>query len=168
MLSSREPRLLVVKFGGTSVGNTEAISKAVEMIRIGTRTPVILPYRITDDLVAMLRKYHPVWVNTHFNHPDEFLAKDDDGNYLIDPDGPDGPAEPFTVDQPNFNFKSLKINVVLRWEYRPGSTLFVVWTQNRADHTYAGDFDLGRDVSLLFRAAGDNIFLFKFNYRFTL
>jgi len=43
----------------------------VEIIRIGTRTPVVMPQRITDELVAMLRKYHPLWVNTHFNHPNE-------------------------------------------------------------------------------------------------
>jgi len=43
----------------------------VEVIRIGTRTPVVLPYRITDGLVAMLKKHHPLWINTHFNHPRE-------------------------------------------------------------------------------------------------
>lgn len=43
----------------------------VEVIRIGTRTPVVLPYRITDDLLTMLKKHHPLWVNTHFNHPRE-------------------------------------------------------------------------------------------------
>ncbi len=43
----------------------------VEIIRIGTRTPVVLPQRITPKLVQMLGKYHPVWVNTHFNHPKE-------------------------------------------------------------------------------------------------
>ena len=43
----------------------------VEIIRIGTRTPVVMPMRITDDLVNMLKKYHPVYVNTHFNHYDE-------------------------------------------------------------------------------------------------
>jgi lysine 2,3-aminomutase len=43
----------------------------VEVIRIGTRTPVVLPYRITDNLVTMLKKHHPLWVNTHFNHPRE-------------------------------------------------------------------------------------------------
>ena len=43
----------------------------VEIIRIGTRTPVVLPYRITDDLVDILSKHHPVWINTHFNHPRE-------------------------------------------------------------------------------------------------
>ncbi len=40
----------------------------VEIIRIGTRTPVVMPMRITDDLVNMLKKYHPLYVNTHFNH----------------------------------------------------------------------------------------------------
>ncbi len=43
----------------------------VEIIRIGTRTPVVCPQRITDDLVNMLKKYHPIWVNTHFNHSKE-------------------------------------------------------------------------------------------------
>ena len=41
----------------------------VEVIRIGTRMPVVLPYRITDGLVAVLKKHHPLWINTHFNHP---------------------------------------------------------------------------------------------------
>jgi lysine 2,3-aminomutase len=43
----------------------------VEIIRIGTRTPVVLPYRITDDLINMLKKHQPLWINTHFNHPRE-------------------------------------------------------------------------------------------------
>ena len=47
----------------------------VEIIRIGTRTPVVMPMRITDDLVKMLSKYHPIFVNTHFNHPKEITAE---------------------------------------------------------------------------------------------
>ena len=43
----------------------------VEVIRIGTRTPAVLPFRITDNLVSILKKYHPLWINTHFNHPRE-------------------------------------------------------------------------------------------------
>jgi lysine 2,3-aminomutase len=43
----------------------------VEIIRIGSRVPVVCPQRITDDLVNMLKKYHPIWLNTHFNHPNE-------------------------------------------------------------------------------------------------
>ena len=43
----------------------------VEIVRLGSRTPVVCPQRITDNLVNMLKKYHPVWLNTHFNHPQE-------------------------------------------------------------------------------------------------
>ena len=46
----------------------------VEIIRIGTRMPVVLPYRITDRLVAILKKHQPLWINTHFNHPREITA----------------------------------------------------------------------------------------------
>lgn len=47
----------------------------VEIIRIGTRTPVVCPQRITDDLVNMLKKYHPIWLNTHFNHSNEITLE---------------------------------------------------------------------------------------------
>lgn len=43
----------------------------VEIVRLGSRTPVVCPQRITDDLVNMIKKYHPIWLNTHFNHPKE-------------------------------------------------------------------------------------------------
>jgi len=47
----------------------------VEIIRLGTRTPVTVPQRITDDLVAMLKKYHPIFLNSHFNHPQEITPE---------------------------------------------------------------------------------------------
>lgn len=47
----------------------------VEIIRIGSRVPVVMPQRITDNLVNMLKKYHPVWLNTHFNHPNEITPE---------------------------------------------------------------------------------------------
>ncbi|WP_029451708.1 lysine 2,3-aminomutase [Clostridium algidicarnis] len=47
----------------------------VEIIRIGSRIPVVLPQRITDDLVNMLKKYHPIWLNTHFNHSNEITKE---------------------------------------------------------------------------------------------
>lgn len=62
----------------------------VEIIRIGTRMPVVLPYRITDKLIAILKKYQPLWINTHFNHPNEIttsakeaLAKLADGGFPL-------------------------------------------------------------------------------------
>lgn len=47
----------------------------VEIIRLGSRVPVVMPQRITDDLVNMLKKYHPIWINTHFNHPNEITEE---------------------------------------------------------------------------------------------
>lgn len=64
--------------------------KHIEVIRIGTRMPVVLPYRITDDLVNILKKHQPLWINTHFNHPNEItssakeaLAKLADGGFPL-------------------------------------------------------------------------------------
>ena len=47
----------------------------VEIIRLGTRLPVTLPFRVTDRLCQMLSKYHPIWLNTHFNHPKELTVQ---------------------------------------------------------------------------------------------
>jgi lysine 2,3-aminomutase len=49
--------------------------ESVQIIRIGTRIPVVLPMRITDELIKVLRKHHPLWINTHFNHPSELTAE---------------------------------------------------------------------------------------------
>jgi Domain of unknown function (DUF5916) len=84
--------------------------------------------------------------------------------YTIDPDGPAAPAAPFTIGNPDFNLRSLRGNAVFRWEYRPGSTVFVVWTQQRTDQSVLGNFDLTRDREALFAAHPDNIFLVKVAY----
>jgi len=47
----------------------------VEIVRLGSRTPVVCPQRITPELCEMLKKYHPIWLNTHFNHPNEFTPE---------------------------------------------------------------------------------------------
>jgi len=90
------------------------------------------------------------------------------GVYTVDPDGAAGPAAPFTFGNPDFNYKSLRGTVVLRWEYRPGSLLYFVWTQNRADFSNPGDLRIGRDLGDLFSAPGDNIFLLKVSYRWNI
>ena len=83
--------------------------------------------------------------------------------YRIDPDGP-GPAAEFTVDNPDFNVRSLRGTAVVRWEYRPGSTLFFVWTQERSGSDSFGDFDFQRDRSALFRDRPINVFQVKASY----
>ncbi|MCJ7612742.1 MAG: DUF5916 domain-containing protein, partial [Candidatus Aminicenantes bacterium] len=90
-----------------------------------------------------------------------------DGLYTVDPDG-EGPAPAFAFGNPDFNMKSLRGTVVLRWEYLPGSLLYLVWTQNRADYAHPGDFQLRRDLGDLLTAPGDNIFLLKVSYRWSL
>jgi len=81
----------------------------------------------------------------------------------IEPDG-SGPAEPFDFDNPDFDFKSLRGNAVLRWEYSPGSTLYLVWTQRRADSEYHGDFQFNRSFRKLWTTEADNIFMIKMTY----
>lgn len=71
----------------------------------------------------------------------------------------------YTVDHPDFNFKEFKSNLVLRWEYRPGSVLFLVWSQDRSGSDPFGDFSFRRDVSDLYDITPRNVFLIKFSYR---
>jgi hypothetical protein len=66
--------------------------------------------------------------------------------------------------QPDFNWKSFNSNVVLRWEYRPGSTLFLVWTQSREAYNSLGDFRFRRDWNNMFDTIPGNTFLIKLNY----
>jgi hypothetical protein len=95
---------------------------------------------------------------------------------MLDPDGP-GPAPAFEVSNPDwgfgghpdFNFKSLRGNAVIRWEYRPGSTFFLVWTQDRNELAqHFGDFAVGRSFDRLVTVQPDNIFLAKVSYYFNL
>jgi hypothetical protein len=87
-----------------------------------------------------------------------------DGVVTVDPDGAAGPAAPISFNQPDFTFRSLRGNAVLRWEYKPGSTLFVVWTQSRANQQPLGDLAFGRDIGRLFDASPENVFLVKASY----
>jgi hypothetical protein len=73
----------------------------------------------------------------------------------------------FTPPGNDFNFKSLRGNAVLRWEYLPGSTLYLVWTQSRQDVENTGEFRFGPSLSRLTRSRPDNIFMVKFTYWWT-
>jgi hypothetical protein len=84
-------------------------------------------------------------------------------SYHVDPDG-SGPAAAFDLTNPDFNVRSLRGTAVLRWEYRPGSTIFFVWTQERSGSDAFGDFDIHRDGSALFRDRPVNIFQIKASY----
>jgi Domain of unknown function (DUF5916) len=83
--------------------------------------------------------------------------------YTVDPDGT-GPAPPFTFADPDFTFRSLIGNAVVRWEYRPGSTVFFVWTQSRTGFDPNGNFDFGAQKTAIFRDRPTNVFQVKVNY----
>jgi hypothetical protein len=83
--------------------------------------------------------------------------------YTVDPDG-SGPARAFSIGNPDFRERSLRVNAVLRWEYRPGSTIFLVWSQTRSN----GFTDVGDGVShdfgqAVFRDRPTNVLLVKVN-----
>jgi len=87
----------------------------------------------------------------------------DPATFIADPDG-DGPAAPIEVGNPDFNFKSLRGTAVLRWEFRPGSTLYLVWTQTRDQSDENGQFRFGPSFGRLLDARADNIFMLKLTY----
>ncbi len=71
----------------------------------------------------------------------------------------------YTFANPNFRFKEFLSNIVVRWEFRPGSSLYFVWSQNRDDVEQNGSIDFIDDIGGLFKNKGNDIFLVKFSYR---
>ncbi|MCD4785619.1 MAG: lysine 2,3-aminomutase [Candidatus Eremiobacteraeota bacterium] len=74
LISGGDPLLLETEVLEKIIRNIRSIPH-VEVVRIGTRVPVVLPFRIDYKLVEMLKKYHPIWINTHFNHPKELTPE---------------------------------------------------------------------------------------------
>jgi hypothetical protein len=86
--------------------------------------------------------------------------------YVVEPTS-DGSGRPFVLDNPDFNIKSLRINAVFRWEFRPGSTAYLVWTQQREDEQGPGRLAFGPDVTSMFSAPSDNVVMVKVSYWFS-
>ena len=83
--------------------------------------------------------------------------------YTADPDGV-GLAPAFTFGDPDYNVKSLRVNAVFRWEMRPGSNFYAVWTRQQQDFSNPGQFAPGRDFRAMFGAPGDDVILLKVAY----
>jgi len=98
---------------------------------------------------------------------------DETARYTVDPDG-SGPAASFSFGDPNFNVRSLLGSAVLRWEWRPGSTLYAVWQQDRSGRISGlsplgsphpmGEFRLSDDLQELFRIRSENVLMLKVSY----
>jgi lysine 2,3-aminomutase len=74
LLSGGDPMVLAPKLLDMILGRLRAIPH-VEIIRLGSRVPVFLPMRVTDDFCEMVSKYHPLWINIHVNHPKEITPE---------------------------------------------------------------------------------------------
>ena len=95
-----------------------------------------------------------------FSESDGTLTRTADGGYEAFP----APGSAIAFEDPDFHERALLGNAVVRWEYRPGSALFFVWQQRRNDEGPRGDFEMGRDVSGIFRTAPENVFAVKATY----
>lgn len=139
-----------------------------------------LNYTFTPDLT--LEMYlQPLVSNGVYGTPKEFLTPSayrfgtygvdvgtmtkDGTRYTVDPDGA-GPLASFGVSDRSFTTRSLRGNTVLRWEYRPGSTMYVVWQQERLNPARLDDFRVGNALGSLLDADGKNVFVVKWSYRF--
>jgi hypothetical protein len=85
--------------------------------------------------------------------------------YTVDPDG-SGPLKSFSVNDRTFTTRSVRGNAVLRWEYRPGSTFYLVWQQDRLNPALLDDFRVDRAVTSLFDAPANNVLVLKWSYWF--
>ncbi len=90
------------------------------------------------------------------------ICRDADGDQHVDLNT-DGTPD-FRFGDRDFNARSLIGNAVLRWEYRPGSTVFFVWQRQQDARASIGDFDFGRDLSALWGLPANNRFIVKVNY----
>ena len=93
-----------------------------------------------------------------YNEPTNSYAVDENGDGQVD----------YRFGNPDFNVRDFNSNLVARWEFNPGSVLFVVWSQARSDYSPVGTFDAGDDLDALFETPGDNVFLVKVSKWFSL
>jgi hypothetical protein len=78
-----------------------------------------------------------------------------------------GGAPAYSFADPDFSFRQFRSNLVVRWEWKPGSSLYVVWSQGRTDEAPAWQPSFGANWDELWRAPADNIFLVKLSYWFS-
>ena len=97
------------------------------------------------------------------DHPGE----DDDYEYYRIDENIDG-NEDYRFDKPDFNIQEFLSNLVIRWEYNPGSSVYLVWSQTRSNSNTSGMMDYSNDMEDLFSEKPHNVFLIKFSYRFGL
>lgn len=116
--------------------------------------------RITDPGAGRFRE------RFHSYTPEEFRYDQSSNSFNID-ESADNIVD-YTFANPDFNFRQFMSNLVVRWEYLPGSVLYLVWSQGRTSSASNGVFRYGNDIKDLFGITPHNVFLVKFSYWFSL
>jgi hypothetical protein len=98
--------------------------------------------------------------------PDQISLNEEEDVYYID-ENLDGLSD-YSFENPDFKVSEFRSNLVVRWEYIPGSTLYFVWSQGRMNDTPNGQFRFPGDYGDLFAEKAHNIFLLKFSYRISI
>jgi len=95
---------------------------------------------------------------------DEIQYNENSNSFDID-ENSDGTID-YSFDKPDFNFKQFQSNLVIRWEFTPGSMIYLVWSQNKTNYNSLGTFNFSDDMDQLFSTYPNDIFLIKVSYRF--
>ncbi len=103
----------------------------------------------------------------HVYGPDE-IAFDREANAYVVEETEGGPGSHYSFANPDFSFRQFRSNLVARWEYRPGSALYVVWSQGRTSDSPLSDDSLADNFDALWRTTARNVFLVKFQHWFSL
>ena len=103
---------------------------------------------------------------SHIFESDEIVYNTVDEQYCIDENG-DGRTD-YTFEKPDFNFRQFRSNLVIRWEYAPRSTIFLVWSQDRTGLEDIGRFNYSSDMRGLFNVYPTNIIMLKINKWFSI
>lgn len=116
--------------------------------------------KVTEPMAENLADRYHVYCVSEISYDSE------NGVYQVD-ENLDGSVD-YSFDDPNFNFYEFRSNLVLRWEYIPGSTVYLVWSQGRTGDNSYGQLNFGEDFNNLYSIAPSNVFLLKFSYRISI
>lgn len=114
--------------------------------------------RITDPLADRLDQRYAALTGESVTYADDVYSFDENGDGVSD----------YSLDNPDFNFREFNSNLVVRWEYHPGSTLYLVWSQGRSSFVNDGRFSYRRDLNDLFSSDAQNVFLLKISRWFSM
>ncbi|MBM3435172.1 MAG: carbohydrate binding family 9 domain-containing protein [Bacteroidetes bacterium] len=128
------------------------------------------PFLFAGNYSSFKRITNPVADNYndrfHIFSESEILYRADADSYDFDEDS-DGNWD-YSIENPNFNFFEFRSNLVVRWEYIPGSTLYLVWSQGRSDSNELGIFDFDKNFNDLWTVVAHNVFLIKASFRISM